>query len=96
MIDPYTILKESHVTEKSTDLQANFNKYTFEVYPRVNRTQVKEAVEKVFGVEVASVNILRTKPLYKADRYRRGKTGRISGKKKAVVTLKEGQAIEMV
>ncbi len=96
MIRADKILKESHVTEKSTDLQANLNKYTFEVYPRANRTQVKQAVEQVFGVKVAAVNILRTKPLYKADRYRRGKVGKISGKKKAVVTLKEGQAIEMV
>ena len=96
MIEPFKILKESRVTEKATNLTANLNQYTFEVYPRANRTHVKQAVEQVFKVEVAKVNVLNVKPRQKANRMRRNQPGHIAGMKKAVVTLKEGNSIEMV
>jgi len=96
MIEPLKVLKESRVTEKATNLTAHLNKYTFEIYPQANRTQVKEAVEQVFKVEVSHVNILRLKPRKKANRMRRGKPGHVPGIKKAIVTLKEGESIEMV
>ncbi len=96
MIEPAKILKASHITEKSSDQTANLNQYSFEVFPEANRTQVKLAVEKVFKVTVTKVNILNSKPRFKANRTRRGRPGRISGMKKAIVTLKEGDAIELV
>ncbi len=96
MIEPERILLENRVTEKATDLTAHLNQYTFEVFPYANRTQVKQAVEQHFKVEVARVNILNVKPKFRRDRARRGKTGRVSGFKKAVVTLREGHAIEII
>ncbi|MGF1530656.1 MAG: 50S ribosomal protein L23 [Puniceicoccaceae bacterium] len=96
MIDPSTILLNSRVTEKTSDLTANLNQYTFEVFPDANRTQVKLAIEQVFKVSVTKVNILNIKPKLKTNRTRRGRPGRISGIKKAIVTLNEGDAIELI
>jgi len=79
-----------------TNLTANLNQYTFEVFPEANRAQVKQAVEQVFKVDVAKVNILNVKPRHRRDRMRRNRMGRVAGMKKAVVTLKEGSSIEMV
>lgn len=96
MIDPSKILKESRVTEKATTLTANLNQYTFEVFPSANRRQVRAAVEQLFKVEVVRVNILNTAARKKASRLRRGGPSHVPGMKRAIVTLKEGQAIEMV
>ncbi len=96
MIDASKILKEYRITEKASDLAANLNQYTFEVATEANRYQVAQAVEQTFGVKVARVNIMNTKPTLKRDRMRRGNLGKKSGFKKAVVTLKEGEAIELV
>ena len=90
------ILLEYRVTEKAANLSANFNKYTFEVSSDANRLEVARAVAKVFDVEVVKVNILNKKPKLKVDRSRRGKAGTKGGHKKAIVTLKEGDKIELV
>ena len=90
------ILLEYRVTEKAANLSANNNQYTFEVAKDANRIQVAQAVAKTFDVEVAKVNILNVKPKVKADRSRRGKTGIKGGFKKAIVTLKEGEKIELI
>jgi large subunit ribosomal protein L23 len=96
MIIADTILKEYRVTEKAAILAANFNQYTFEVAPRANRTEVGRAVAKLFNVEVTNVNILIKKPKVKTDRSRRGRPGTAGGHKKAIVTLKAGDKIELV
>jgi large subunit ribosomal protein L23 len=96
MIEPAKVLKESRVTEKATHLTAHLNQYTFEVFPEANRTQIKQAVEQVYKVEVAKVNLINVKPRHRRDRMRRNKLGRIAGLKKAIVTLKEGHSIAMV
>ena len=96
MIIADTILKEYRVTEKAALLSANFNQYTFEVAAEANRIEVARAVAKVFNVEVVKVNILNKKPKVKADRSRRGRVGTKGGHKKAIVTLKEGDKIELV
>lgn len=96
MIIADKILLEYRVTEKAANLSANFNQYTFEVSPNANRIEVARAVAKVFDVEVVKVNILNKKPKRKVDRSRRGKTGTKGGHKKAIVTLKEGDKIELV
>ena len=95
MIIADKILKEYRVTEKAANLSANFNQYTFEVAPSANRKEVARAVEKVFKVEVTNVNILNKKPKVKVDRARRGRPGTKGGHKKAIVTLKEGDKIEL-
>ena len=88
----HQVLVKPTITEKSTILQES-GKYTFRVAPKANKVQVKEAVEKSFNVTVLDVNI--TKAHGKRKRY----GSRISKKpdiKKAVVTLAEGDRIELV
>lgn len=96
MIIPDTIIKDYRITEKAANLSANLNQYTFEVSSRANRIEVARAVEKLFNVEVTKVNILNKKPKYKLDRSRRGKLGKKNGYKKAIVSLKAGDTIEIV
>lgn len=96
MIIPNTILRELRFTEKATELAANLNQYTFEVAPNANRKQVAMAVEQVFNVTVTRVNIVIRKPKVKRDRTRRGRTGLKGGHKKAIVSLKDGDKIELI
>lgn len=96
MITADKILLEYRVTEKAANLAANLNQYTFDVVPSANRKEVARAVAKVFNVEVTNVNILNKKPKLKIDRTRRGRPGTKGGYKKAIVTLKEGDKIELV
>ncbi|MDI9486084.1 MAG: 50S ribosomal protein L23 [Bacillota bacterium] len=86
------ILIRPIVTEKSTDLMAE-NKYTFEVDMRANKTQIKDAVEEIFKVEVEKVNTSRVRgKLRRMGRHE----GYTSDWKKAVVTLKPGHSIEVL
>ena len=88
-----TSLRRPIITEKSTILQEQ-NKYVFEVALRSNKVQVKEAVERAFGVKVKSVNIMKIKGEHKYI----GGTRRITklpDVKKAVVTLRQGEAIQI-
>jgi large subunit ribosomal protein L23 len=88
----YRILKSLHVTEKATDLSKN-NQYVFEVFPRSNKTEIKKAVEETFNVDVIKVNIIKTP----AKRRRQGRTlGWKKGYKKAIVSIKEGQKIDIL
>ncbi|HCW9060751.1 TPA: 50S ribosomal protein L23 [Staphylococcus aureus] len=77
------ILKRPVITEKSSEAMA----YTFDVDTRVNKTQVKMAVEEIFNVKVASVNIMNYKPKKKRMGRYQGYTNK---RRKAIVTLKEG------
>ena len=96
MFSPDTIIKEYRVTEKAADLTANTNKYTFEVFPNANRRQVASAVEKLFDVKVVRVNILNQRSKSKRNRMVRGRSGSTAAMKKAIVTLAEGESIELV
>jgi len=84
--DPRDILLAPVVSEKSYGL-IDEGKYTFIVDPRANKTEIRVAVEKVFGVKVASVNTIN-----RQGKTRRTKTGlgRRSDTKRAIVTLKDG------
>ena len=68
------------------------NKYTFEVHKDANKYQIKDAVEEIFGVKVVRVNTLRVKPKTKRMRYVAGQT---RSWKKAVITVAEGDSIEI-
>ena len=96
MINPSKVLKESIVTEKATALSANHNKYSFEVYPGADKKEIAEAVEQMFKVEVVRVNIQNKKPVHKRSRFQRNQVGTKRGMKKAIVTLKQGDAIELI
>lgn len=91
MKNPRDILIKPMVTEKSTGLLAE-NKYTFIVDLKANKTEVKKAVEEIFKVKVEKVNTMRVKGRYKRVRQFTGKT---PDRKKAIVTLKEGDKIEI-
>ena len=91
MKDPRDILRRPVVTEKSTSLLQD-NKYTFLVDPGANKTEIKQAVEKIFKVKVEKVNTMRVKGKFKRVRNIPGKT---PDTKKAIVTLKKGDKIEL-
>ena len=85
------IIKAPIITEKSSGLAAN-NVITFSVDVRANKTQIKQAIEKIFNVKVESVNTINVKPKYRrVGRY----AGTTSRYKKAIVTLQEGSQIEI-
>lgn len=87
----HDIIKGPIMTEKSAGLAQN-NVITFSVDPKANKTQIKQAVEKVFNVKVENVNTVSVRPKKK----RVGKyTGYTNKVKKAIVTLKEGSSIEL-
>jgi len=95
MNEAVNVLKEALLTEKATMLSANLNQYVFSVFPDATRTNIKNAVEQTFGVSVIKVNTLTQKPKTKRDRMRRGKLGHTSLAKKAIVTLKAGESIDL-
>jgi len=84
--DPREIIFAPVVSEKSYGL-IDEGKYTFIVDPRSNKTEIKLAIEKIFGVKVASVNTLNRQG--KSRRTRFG-TGKRKDTKRAIVTLKSG------
>ncbi len=86
----YEILKAPIITEKTNNL-SNENVYVFKVDKKANKTEIKQAIEKKFGVKVASVNTVNAQ----SKKRRVGKyTGYTSSYKKAYVKLKEGSTIE--
>jgi large subunit ribosomal protein L23 len=95
MTSVYDILRRPIVTEKSNYQSSKLHQYVFEVPTSATKAQVKEAVEALFDVSVQRVNVLQVP----AKRSRRGRSRRLrirqSGIKKAVVTLAEGQTIDL-
>ena len=89
--DPRDVLFKPVISEKSYGL-VDENKYTFLVHPAANKTQVKIAVEQVFGVKVTSVNTINRQG--KRKRMRRG-FGRRNDTKRAIVTVAPGDRIDL-
>ena len=85
------IIKAPIITEKSSALAAN-NVMTFSVDVRANKTQIKQAIEKIFNVKVDSVNTINVKPKKKRVGRYVGKTNKV---KKAIVKLEKGSSIEL-
>ena len=79
------------VTEKSTN-QSEQNKIVFKVNKKFNKKLIKKNIEKIFKVEVIKVNIVNKKSKIKVTR---GRKVKVSGFKKAIVTLKKGQNIDL-
>lgn len=80
------------VSEKSYDLIEDQNTYTFEVDPRSNKEEIRDAVEEVFDVTVLRVNTMNRKGKRKRSGYKIGKRKDI---KRAVVKLAEGDSIDL-
>jgi large subunit ribosomal protein L23 len=91
-MNAYDIIKKPVVTEKSTYAQNTQNRYTFQVDPRANKSEIKAAVEALFKVKVKSVNTMPLLGTYR--RMRAGAQGKTSDWKKAIVRLVDGQQIE--
>lgn len=87
----YDVIVRPVITEKSTRASEQ-NKVTFRISPTADKVQVKKAVEALFGVEVVKVNTIAIKG--KEKRFR-GTPGVRSDIRKAVVTLKDGQSIDL-
>jgi len=87
----YDIVKHLIRTEKGSQMLAQ-NKYIFRVANDANKIQIKQAVEEIYNVTVKKVNTINSHGKWKRVRYKEGKT---PDRKKAVVTLKQGDKIEV-
>ena len=90
MYDPRDIILRPVISEKSYDM-IEHNRYTFEVAKTATKPQIADAVTEIFGVTVTSVNTMNVKGKPRRVRVAKGKT---RDWKKAIVALKEGDAIE--
>ena len=79
------------VTEKSTNLSEQ-NKIVFKVPSKANKKNIKNNIEKIFEVNVTKVNIINKQNRTKLTR---GRKVKVSGFKKAIITLKKGQSIDL-
>ncbi len=92
-MEPYRVVRRPHVSEKTTDLIQNHNTYVFEVDPEATKTDIREAIAKIWNVRVLSIRTITVRGKAK-------KMGRISGFsrswKKAIVKLAEGSGIDVL
>ena len=79
------------VTEKSTNLSEQ-NKIVFKVPSKANKKNIKSNIEKIFKVNVTKVNIINKQ---NRNKLTRGRKVKVSGFKKAIITLKKGQSIDL-
>ena len=79
------------LTEKSTNL-SGLNKIVFKVHKNANKKNIKSNIEKIFKVNVTKVNIINKQ---NRTKFTRGRKVKISGFKKAIITLKKGQSIDL-
>ncbi|MFC1498658.1 50S ribosomal protein L23 [Verrucomicrobiota bacterium] len=93
MKDLSSVITKIQITEKGTDLAGRENKYLFRVATSANKIDVKRAVEKIYGVTVTGVNTMNY--LGKKKRERTRNYGKREDWKRAVVTLKEGDKIDL-
>ena len=90
-INLYDSILNPFVTEKSTNL-SEMNKVVFKVNRSANKSSVKKNIEKIFKVNVVKINIINKQSRFKKSR---GKKVKVQGYKKAIVTLKKGQNIDL-
>jgi large subunit ribosomal protein L23 len=91
MYDPRSIIVRPIISEKSYAMIEQ-NRYTFEVAKTANKTQIAQAISDIFGVTVTSVNTMNVTGKPRRVRYAKGKT---RDWKKAVVTLKAGDSLDI-
>lgn len=92
-MNSFDIIKTVRVTEKGTLQSERNNQYTVVADPRANKVQIRKAVEELFKVKVLDVNTMNVRG--KARRQRTRQAGETSDWKKAVVTLREGDRINL-
>jgi large subunit ribosomal protein L23 len=94
MNEPWDLIQTASLTEKATLLSEKQNKYVFRVAPRANKIQIKRAIEQLFQKKVLDVNTCNYAG--KKKRERSPNFGRKPHWKKAIVTLAEGEKIDLV
>ena len=87
----YDKIISPHITEKSTNLSEQ-NKIIFKVPSKANKVNLKKNIEKIFKVNVTKINIINKKSRMKSTR---GRKVKVTGYKKAIITLKKGQNIDL-
>lgn len=91
-MNPHDVILRPVLSEKVLG-EMGLSKYAFYVHPRANKTQVKDAIERVFEVDVVKLNLLNVRGKEKTmGRFR----GVRPGRKKVIVTLKPGQRIQQL
>jgi len=93
-MNPYQVIIRPLDTEKTRYQASKLGQYTFEVDRRANKVEVKLAIEAIFGVDVMAVNLMNV-PAKATRRYGRRRAVRRSPWRKAVVTLAEGQRLDV-
>jgi large subunit ribosomal protein L23 len=93
MNEPFDIIDSIRLTEKGTLLSEKENKYVFRVKPHASKLQIKHAIEQLFSKKVIAVNTCNYAG--KKKRERTANFGRKAHWKKAIVTLKEGDRIDL-
>lgn len=92
----HQVLISPLVTEKMTNLATDHGKYGFLVNPKANKIQIAKAIEEKFSVHVTDVKTINHRGKTKTQFRKSGRfTGKTAGYKKAIVTLKEGEKIEL-
>jgi len=92
MKNPHDVVIRAMITEKGTRIREGGNKYLFQVHPEANKIQIKHAVESIFSVTVERV---RTQNRLGKIKRMGVSSGRRTSWKKAIVTLKQGDSIEL-
>jgi len=90
MKDIYSVLKRPLFTEKNDRAKERYNKFAFEVDIQANKIEIRQAVERIFGVHVVKVN---TMVMHGKEKRRGRSIGRRPDWKKAIVTVKSGENI---
>ena len=93
MMRPREVIIKPLITEKGTNGTERLRVYPFRVHGRANKTQIKDAIEEIYGVKVTGVRTLNMKGKLRRVRFR---IGRKRSWKKAMVTLAEDNAIEII
>ena len=89
----FEVIRRPIITEKSNYLSSYLNQYVFEVDLRATKTNIKEAIETIFDVKVARVNVMIVPAKQSRNMQNRQMRTRTGAYKKAIVTLAEGERI---
>ncbi len=96
-VEAHKIVRSPIITEESQIQQAKGNQYTFRVVPKSNKRQIREAIEAMFpGVKVVRVNTMNYEGKVRREFAKTRRMGRRSSWKKAVVTLRDGDSIDLI
>jgi len=93
---PYEIIVKPVITEKTNRLMEDYKKYVFEVSMDASKWEVKNAIQELFGVKVKKVNTMIVKPKRKRILGRLRQYGKTKKWKKAIITLEEGETIDLL